>query len=256
MNFFSKKPKVIYELSDKLRRRHIFAFMTIKTREEIMSSINSTSSMASELLLNKIMNGQIQTDSGKTITAGTRAASSALSRSALTPALDSATVAQGVAYANDYQSRLTEAIDYLTNLDKTLAGATDAEATALQANAVTFLGTIQASKINGVTAFAATPTALNAQLGDGATMAIGGKAGALINTYAGLTGTASELRTGITTALTGLNSELSSVSLQIQTLQGRSDLLDDVAATYSDAAANQYIVDTDSTQSLLENVLS
>ena len=44
---------------------------------------STTSSLASELLLNKIMNGQVQTSTGKSVTAAGRAVANRLSSTAI-----------------------------------------------------------------------------------------------------------------------------------------------------------------------------
>ncbi len=224
-----------------------------------MSTISSTtSSMASELLLNKIMNGQLETDSGKTVTAGTRSSAAALSNEALTPALESAEVKKGEAYATEFQSHVTEAVNYLTNLQAAVSGAAnDTAAAALLTGAKTFLATIQGTTINGVTPLAAaSPTALTASLGNGQTLTIGGTAATDLATFTSSAATTkATILTAIQTAITELNESVATTGLQVQTLRGRSALYDDIAATYSDAASQQYITDVSDSTDLLENVL-
>ncbi len=220
-----------------------------------MSTVSS-STMASELLLNKIMNGQVKTD--KTVTAGLRSNSASLSREALTPALESAEVKESEAYAVQFQSTLTEAVNYLNNLHKSLAGADATTALKMMEDAEAFITTIQDTAINGATPFDST-TATTLNIGNDATIALSTTPSATLASFITAAGTATDAKTAqgaITTALDALNPELARTGLQVQTIQGRSALLDDIAATFSDASSQQYAVNTSDVTNLLNNVIS
>ncbi len=222
-----------------------------------MSSISSTgsSTMATELLLNKIMNGQVDTGTGKTVTAGSRAAAAELSRDAMTPALESANVKKSEAYAVEYQNDVTEIVNYLNNLNQALAGADDTMGAQLSLEAKAFLGTYATKTIGGGTPFTDDTAALD--IGNGQTLVIGNNTTAndALTAFDTEVTTTAALQAYVDTALSAFNSELARTGLQVETIRGRSALLDDVAATYSDAAANQYVVDTSGVNDLLNNIL-
>ena len=80
----------------------------------------ATSSLASELLLNKIMNGQVQTSTGKTVTAAGRAVSSRLSSDAYELRTAEKNMAYGEGMVTAAQTQLTGIRDQLNSLKKNL----------------------------------------------------------------------------------------------------------------------------------------
>ncbi len=219
-----------------------------------MSSINSTSSMASELLLNKIMNGQVQTENGKTVTAGLRANSAELSREATKFGLEGAAVRESEATVTEYQNNLTEMVDYLTNLDKKLTNADEATTTALMTDATAYIDKFVARTVDGAAVFGG--AALDLSIGNGETMAIGGIADTVLTgAYAETTDSAAA-QADVQTALNTYMAELTASSQQVQTVAGRSALFDDLANTYSNAASQQYTTGDSGVSDLLNNILA
>lgn len=253
-----------------------------------MSNAISGNSLAAELLLNKIMNGQVQTESGKTVTAGSRMKASELNRQAVGPSIASANVKAGVATAVEIQTRLTEAKAYLENLDKALADTTMEAGKKVAADAVKFMNNFATTKIDSVTVFGAPPVAGPPATGDPNTidislglggdtdvLTLGGidfseyvQAGATTNAAVNLksladAGTQEAFDTALALVLTDLetgiakaNSNIGLTGMQIQTLEGRSAILDDLSATFTDAAAQQFVVGTGGANDLLNNVLN
>ena len=238
------------------------------------NSISGGSDLAAELLLNKIMNGQIKTESGKTVTAGTRAKSSELNRQAIEPSIASANVKAGTAKALEIQTHLTEAKTYFENLDKALAGATLDTAKSLAKDAQTYIANLALREVDGVAVFNAGSTT-DVSLGVGTeSLALGGialdtafavadtgltasLAGILAATDDTTLATAvGKARTGLDDAIDVSNAGLGLTGMQVSTLEGRSVILDDIAATYTDAATKQSIVATGGASGLLNNVLN
>lgn len=247
-----------------------------------MSSISGGgNSLAAELLLNKIMNGQVKTESGKTVTAGSRAKASELNRQAVAPSIASANVKAGVASAVQIQTLLTEAKTYFENLDKALADPTAVSANKLAADAIKFMDSFLAQEVDGVKVFAdatgggTTPidTEIDIDLGFGDTLTVGGidygtdyvvattgLSATLTDlktaTDANLDATVLAVRTGLEAAIKTANSNLGLTGMQVQTLEGRSAVLDDLSATFTDAASQQFVVGTGGAENLLGNVLN
>jgi len=241
-----------------------------------MSNAIGGNNLAAELLLNKIMNGQVQTESGKTVTAGSRMKASELNRQAVAPSIASANVKAGVASAVQIQTLLTEGKNYWENLDKALADTTLISAQKLAKDAIKFMDTFVASEVEGKTVFgisaAAGDTTVEIQLGFGDTLGLGGID--FETDYAGTTGLKKLLddlvaaddtafdaallavRAALDTDIAKANSNLGLTGMQIQTLEGRSAVLDDLSATFTDAAAQQFVVGTGGANDLLNNVLN
>jgi len=243
------------------------------------NAIGGNNNLAAELLLNKIMNGQVQTESGKTVTAGSRSKSSELNRQAIAPSIASANVKAGVATAMEIQTRLTEGKTYLENLDKALADATPAAASKLAKDAMEFMNAFATATIEGKLVFRGselTANQVSVSLGLGTdTLAIGGidfsayiTAGTTSNLLKDLgdataATTDAELkilvdlvRDALAASIETANSNLGVTGMQVQTLEGRSAILDDVSATYTDAASQQFVVETGGSTNLLNNVLN
>ncbi len=80
----------------------------------------ASSSLASELLLNKIMNGQLETSTGMSITAAGRALSSKLSSEAYETRVAEKNMVYGEGLVSAAQSELSNIRDQLTNMKKSL----------------------------------------------------------------------------------------------------------------------------------------
>ncbi len=225
--------------------------------------VDSTSSgLAAELLLNKVMNGQVKSESGKTITAGLRVASNELNRDALASSIDAAEVRKGEATAIEYQNAVTEMSKFLNNAKASLVGADSTTSDRIMSETVAYLTKMQAKTI-GTAADGTTPTAVFAataapavvSLGGSETYNIGGNAD-LIASIAAFTAASGSTDANLTTLLGDVSAELAATGLQVNLIDGRSALLEDVASTYAEVAGEQYAVGADTTGDLLNNILS
>ena len=233
---------------------------------------NSQNTLTAELLLNKIMNGKLSTESGKTITMGTRAQSSELNQAAIEPSITSANIKAKMTIAIEVQNFLTEAKDYLENLDKEMRSATVETANALKTEAAPHIRSLHLKSFDGQTIFTddVPVRKIDIDIGLGDTISIGGidletVLDELINTKTGLKATVTDANlatfkkdVGKLTddALDVINGAIATTSSQIRVMNGRTAILDDLASTYVDAAANQSIVGTGSASGLLNNVLN
>ncbi len=230
-----------------------------------MSNIidSNSSGLAAELLLNKVMNGQVKSESGKTITAGLRASSNELNRDALAYSLDAAEVKKGQATAIEYQDAVTEMNEFLSNAKASLVGADDATTARILAETTTYLTKMQAKTI-GTAADGTTATAVFANTAAPAVVSLGGTESyniggnttlnGAINTFVAAADAADE--DDLTAVLNASSAELAATGLQVNLIEGRSSLLEDVASTYADVAGEQYAIGADTTTDLLNNILS
>ncbi len=235
------------------------------------SGISSASnSLAAELLLNKIQNGQVSTDSGKTVSAGSRVTSTALNLDAAQAAAFVPAVEEGATLAEVNQSKITAARDAVTTLMGSIQSTTDPVALkALGAELTTLISDTGMAGKNLKDAAVAT----TAQIGlDGGTVNINANetnlsTTALTTAVGKLTAlTAASTDADIQTALTGLSTaaetffqnliaEEAVLGQKAQTLSSRSVLLNDLASTYSDGASNQVLQGAGGASDLLNNVL-
>jgi hypothetical protein len=239
-----------------------------------MSNRVGGNDLAAELLLNKIMNGQVKTESGKTVTAGSRAKASELNRQAVAPSIASANVKAGIASAVQIQTHLTEGKAYLENLDKALADTTQVSAKKLATDAKKYMGNFLNLEVDGIKVFEDTANTIDVSLGFGDTLTLGDidfdsvHAAALVTsldaliattpatTEADLATAVKNVRDDLEAAIATANSNLGLTGMQVQTLEGRSAVLDDLSATFTDAASQQFVVGTGGAEDLLGNVLN
>ena len=236
-----------------------------------MSSINGVNNLAAELLLNKIMNGQLDPGTGKTVTSGTRSMSSELRRDAVGPSVASAAVKKSVSTAQEIQTRLTEASDYFQSLDKSLAGSTPASAKRLISDAEAYMTSLSALTVDGSAVFGTgTIVASLGTPGESLTLGNTGLAAAMatatteLGDLKALTGTETDavIQTAVDKARAGLaplidlaNAQIGVGAMQIGTLEGRSSVLDTIAGDFAEAANNQFVTNTGSATNLLNNVV-
>ena len=112
--------------------------------EYAMATLSVNTDFSSELLLNRIMNGQMKTDTGKTVTAGTRSTAAKLDATALSLGVSAAAVGSAKTIAQGTQSALTEVVAQLKSLRDQLASPTADKSTiagTYAANLTALLGT-------------------------------------------------------------------------------------------------------------------
>lgn len=230
----------------------------------------ASSSLASELLLNKIMNGQVQTSTGKSITAAGRALSSKLSSNAYEMRVAEKNMVYGEGLVSAAQNELSGIRDQLTNLKASLLDLRDGGAAGQTPTAIAELGKEAAevkaqvsaalgSKYNGVALNAATAIELNA--GNGMTIKVlGGGAMALSTVMNALSAIAT--KGDVATAITAIDSAVEEIlgreatySATIKALQNRQVLLADQGASLDNTAASQSVTGMNGASNLLSAML-
>lgn len=240
-----------------------------------MATINSTqSSFASELLLNKLMNGQVQSSTGKTVTAAGRAISYAMSGKAYEANVAEANMINGAGLVSAAQAEVTNVKDQLDKLKKDMIamqntdGVTSTQIKSLGSMAKTVmssLGTnLDAATYNGKTLFDGTAKTLNA--GDGQTIsvldkAVGTGTGKLKSLLAKV-GTTLKNTTALTAAVTAVDDAInemiqymSDYSYSLKEVQNRALILAEKGESLNAAASGQAITGVSGANGLLDNIL-
>lgn len=233
---------------------------------------SATSSLASELMLNKIMNGQAKTSTGQTITAAGRAMSYNLSNDAYTDRVAKTNMDYGQGLLTAAQSELTSMKTQLTEIRKNLENArsNDSATSTLfkslgdQAKAVlTEIKTIAGTaKYNNKSLFGA--AAINLNAANGVTVDVLGKT----LTDVGITGlsavfgttiknktTAGNAITAIDAAINDIISTEAEYANKLLTLQNRALLLSDQGASLDEASAAQSVASLSGAGNLLSSML-
>lgn len=229
----------------------------------------ASSSLASELLLNKIMNGQVQTSTGKSITAAGRALSSKLSSNAYELRVAEKNMVYGEGLVSAAQSELSGIRDQLTNLKASLLDLRDGGAAGQTAGAIEKLGKEAAevkaqvsaalgSKYNGVVLN--TAAAINLNSGNGMSISVLGDQMTLTTLLDKLTGVKN--MTGVKDAITAIDSAVEDIlgqeakySATIKALQNRQILLADQGAGLDNTAASQSVTGMNGASNLLNAML-
>lgn len=229
----------------------------------------ASSSLASELLLNKIMNGQVQTSTGKSITAAGRALSSKLSSNAYELRVAEKNMVYGEGLVSAAQSELSGIRDQLTNLKASLLDLRDGGDAWQNTAAITKLGKEAAevkeqvsvalgSKYNGVVLNTGAAIKLNS--GNGMSISVLGDKldlSGLLATLAAITNMA-----GVKGAITAIDSAVEDIlgheakySATIKSLQNRQILLADQGAGLDNTAASQSVTGMNGASNLLNAML-
>ncbi|MBE6440883.1 MAG: hypothetical protein E7022_00920 [Desulfovibrio desulfuricans] len=227
---------------------------------------------ASELVLNRIMNGQIKSDTGKTVTAAGRVMASRLDATAFANSVTAANVSSGLTFAQGAQDALTELVSKVKKLQELASGAvSDEEARAYSTSLKTDIDAILNTKIDGksvlgTAAGGGTLPSVNLGLGSSSlnvgidVNASGTKFNAL---YAllGQTGftravaTPGDAADAITDAINELNAAIATVGSQYDTMNNRYQMLNDLNETYHAASDMQAVTAGGSASSLLSRIL-
>lgn len=231
----------------------------------------ATSSLASELLLNKIMNGQVKTSTGKTVSAAGRAISSRLGSDAYSARAAESNMAYGEGLASSAQNEVSSIKDQLLKTKQNLLGvlantaATSADfatvASAAQGVFKNLSATVAGAKYNGQRLLGNTAISLNA--GNGMKMDVPAVKGASIMTpvrvalfaTAANATTANASLTAINTAIDNLIKQEAMLSDSVKALQNRQLLLADQGANLDNAAASQSLADMGGASNLLSSML-
>lgn len=234
---------------------------------------SSTSSLASELLLNKIMNGQVQTSTGKGITAAGRAVSNRLSSTAYEMRTAEKNMVYGEGFVTAAQSEVSSLKDQLMSMKKNLldvannaaANKTDfltAQAAAGQAF-TQYSAAMTGAKYNDTALFSATAMKLNA--GNGLSLSVLGD-----NLTANAT-VKGDLKTALATISTKANADAAVKAIDaaigglegieakygesVKALQNRQLLLADQGASLDNTAASQSVASLSGASNLLSGIL-
>lgn len=232
----------------------------------------ATSSLASELLLNKIMNGQVQTSTGKSVTAAGRAVSNRLSSTAYELRTAEKNMSYGEGYVSAAQGEVTSAKDQLNSLKKSLldvmgnmaANGTDFKTVgkAVSEGAIQASKAIAGAKYNGTTLF--TGTAMTFKAGNGLNISVLGDALSnntifknAISAAKGVTdsATATTASNAINTAIAELEKFEAKYGESIKALQNRQLLLADQGASLDSTAAAQSVASMSGASNLLSGML-
>lgn len=231
---------------------------------------SATSSLASELMLNKLMNGQAKTSTGQTITAAGRAMSYALGNDAYADRVAKTNMDYGEGLVTAAQAEITSMKDRLTKIRADLESArTNDSATATlftelgkQAKAVASAINSEAklASYNGKSLFKA--SAINLNAANGLTISVLGKTvgfgtAALKNSLGAVTNraTATAAITAIDTAINNIITRESDYGNAIKNLQNRALLLSDQGASLDGASAAQSVASLSGAGNLLSNML-
>ena len=221
--------------------------------EYAMATLSVNTDFSSELLLNRIMNGQMKTDTGKTVTAGTRSTAAKLDATALSLGVSAAAVGSAKTIAQGTQSALTEVVAQLKSLRDQLASPTADKSTiagTYTANLTALLGTT----VDGVAVLGNAGKAVDLGAGSG-TFTVG-KVNLANQTNYGLLQTALGTPATLTTTLVDnaikeVNTLLSVEGGKYSLLANRVDMLNDLTTTYQTASDDQAVSTGGSASSLL-----
>lgn len=235
---------------------------------------STTSSLASELLLNKIMNGQVQTSTGKSVTAAGRAVANRLSSTAYELRTAEKNMAYGEGFVSAAQGEISSLKDQLTSMKKNLmdvannqaANGTDfknASVDAIEAYSQ-YSAAMSKAMYNGKSLLASS-SKLDLNAGNGMTISV---LGDNLKSKASLLGTVRTALAGVvdkataTGALTKINNAISMLEgyeakygEDIKALQNRQLLLADQGASLDSTAAAQSVASLSGASNLLSAML-
>ena len=243
-----------------------------------MASINpAQSSFASELLLNKLMNGQVQSSTGKTVTAAGRAISQAMSGKAYEVNVAEANMINGAGLVSAAQAEVTNVKDQLDKLKKDMIamkntdGVTSTQIKSLGAQAKNLMTTISdniaKATYNGVKLFDGSAASLNA--GDGMKITVLSqkldttKTSYSIGKLATLVGAGTlKNAASLDTALTAIDAAIdemiqysSDYSYSLKEVQNRALILAEKGENLNAAASGQAISGVSGANGLLNSIL-
>lgn len=224
---------------------------------------------ASELVLNRIMNGQIKSDTGKTVTAAGRVMASRLDATAFANSVAAANVSNGLTIAQSAQNAMTELAAKVKKLQELGATAkTDDEvqayATGMKAEIDALLDTqADGAAVIGGKAGDQDLQTVDLGLGSGpinvgVQVNKGGTNGTKFNAlYAVLTtgATQADIDGLCSAAIDELYAAIATVGSQYDTMNNRYQMLNDLNETYHAASDMQAVTAGGSASSLLSRIL-
>ncbi len=218
-----------------------------------MSGITSSgNNLAAELVLNKLMNGQAEAESGRTVNAASRQAAAALNSEAealvaINPGIKTATaeLTELQSLASEFRLALIDVNEAVTSGNataiSTAAEVADQVYASINANPYAAATTIDAG-LGATISHAILPADIKT---------LGDSLAGLVTTPA----TTDTFTGAYADGLTGVINLESSLGLEIGLLENRTALIDDVVNTYTTTASNQYVQSVDGATDLLRNVI-
>lgn len=230
------------------------------------SSLSTSNDFAAELLLNRIMNGQLKADSGKTVTAGSRALAARLDTTAQSYGSLSSNVAAAQTLVQGAQDAVTEMISQLKYYTSAISNMDVADAKALWTDINTNLTALLATVIDDgsgapLAVLGSTGKAVSLGLGTAETTTVGGLDVASGTAYSALTSgvsgatATSDIQSLCDDAIDELYGVVTRCGAQANLLANRYDMLNDLATTYHTASDEQATSTGGSASSLLNALL-
>ena len=217
-----------------------------------MATLSVNTDFSSELLLNRIMNGQMKTDTGKTVTAGTRSTAATLDATALSLGVTAAAVGSAKTIAQGTQSALTEVVSQLKSLRDALTSP-GADAATLGGAYKTSLDKLLATTVDGNAVLGATGQDVKLGSGTAEKISIGGVNLANKTDFKALYTVLETAPTDtlVDKAITEVNTLIGLEGAKYSLLSNRVDMLNDLTTTYQTASDDQAVSTGGSASSLL-----
>lgn len=234
---------------------------------------STTSSLASELLLNKIMNGQVQTSTGKSVTAAGRAVANRLSSTAYELRTAEKNMVYGEGLVSAAQSEVSSLKDQLINMKKNLLDVTNNQAATTadfksagveyKEAMVQYEKALTGAQYNGQNLFGNTAKSQALNAGNGMTISVLGDKlagnGTVLTNAKGVTvsnlTTAKSAVDKIDEAISALEGIEAKYGEDIKALQNRQLLLADEGASLDTTAAAQSVASLSGASNLLASML-
>lgn len=230
-------------------------------------ALTTNTDFASELVLNRIMNGQLKSDTGKTVTAGGRATAAKFDAAAHANAVVATNVSKGLTFAQGAvgaMSELAAKVKKLQELAGSASSPSDAAAYALALK--DDIDIILQTKEDGKDVLGETGISVDLGLGTG-TGTEGKKMALVYNIDADGTAfndlhkeldadfTAEQANTLCSAALEYLYQQIALAGSQVETLNNRYEMVNDLNTTYKTATDMQAVTGGGSASSLLSQII-
>ena len=219
----------------------------------LTSTLTQDPDFASELLLNRIMNGQLTPESAKTVTAANRALATNCDATGASYGVIAANTAAGMTIVQGTQDALTELVSQVKTLGEICSGCTsNSEAQRAALRVKENIDQILAASVNGVNVLGNTGT--NVTIGESETLTVGkanvNNAGSAFDAlYSNLSSlTPGNAKSLCDAAVEELYGAIAVQGAQYNILSNRYDMLNDLVGTYhlaSDEAAKQASASSD-----------
>lgn len=213
-----------------------------------MSGITAVNDFEAELLLNKIMNGQVRVDNGRTVSAANRAKSTSLDIQGIEAATKAGDVAAHVPALIEQQSILTNILNVATQLKKELA-----------ANPATTITGVLLGKLADLVTMSTDAKLGSQNLDIGLTLTGSGTPpadGFATTDHAAVLGTAITTEALLDAHIALLGDALAASAADIKIVNNASSLLKDLADSYTQAGSRQTSVSGFGSTGLLNSILA